>query len=388
MTNNKTAQRLGSQEEMSMRNASVNSPFSMAEIYRTSAAAASATVLIIVNTTILQGIQAALNQYVSDLEMIEGYAVIVSESMGGSPVDLKARIVAYHTTLSSTSCALAGCVLIGDLPVPLFSGGSPVDLYYMDLNGLWEDTDGDGMFDNHLDGTGDIGADIWLGRLTAGPLGGNETVHLNNYFAKNHRYRIGQLNVANRALAYVDDDWIGKGDYGLSSAYADVTTVNDVALTDAEGYKSRLAENYEFVQLAVHSTAFAHSFKQNYAGNAQVANTELLALNPQPVFYCLDACRAVRYTESNYIGGCYLFSPGRGLAVIGETINANSMDGPSEFYSLFGRGLSLGEAFIQWLNTGGRPNYHMDRTILGDPSLKRRSHYPTPPSPPTNLRIG
>jgi hypothetical protein len=187
----------------------------------------------------------------------------------------------------------------------------------------------------------------------------------------------------------VDDDWIAKGDYGLHSAYADVTTVNDVALSDAVGYRSTLADNREFLQLAVHSTAFAHTFKQNHAWNGQLSNTQLMSISPQPVFYSLDACQAARYTERNYIGGCYVFSPGRGLAVIGETFNANSMDGPSQFYSLFGGGLSLGEAFIKWLgNSAGRTLYHMDRTILGDPSLRRRGQYQVPAAPPSNLRIG
>ena len=42
-----------------------------------------------------------------------------------------------------------------------------IDLYYMDLDGLWQDGDGDRMFDTHR---GPVAPEIWIGRLTASPL--------------------------------------------------------------------------------------------------------------------------------------------------------------------------------------------------------------------------
>lgn len=343
------------------------------------------TVLIIVNSDIRAGIQVSLNQYVTDLQEIEGYAVIVNDINAGSPNELKTHILNQYDFLSSSN-PLVGCVLIGDLPVPWFGVTEkyPLDSFYMDLHGDWG-------IDDHgeiLSIPDQIIPEIWIGRLTAGPLSGNEIDLLNNYFIKNHEYRTGQLNVMDRAMAYVDEDWIPKGDYGLNHAYEDVSVVNDVATTDAADYKNKLADNYELLQVAVHSSAYAHNFKNNYAWAGSVTNSDILNINPQPVFYCFDACKSARYTENNYIGGCYIFSYGHGLAVIGETQNAHSMDGPSEFYSLFGEGLSFGESFIKWLNYGGRANYHKDRTILGDPTLKRQSEYISArPAAPSGLRI-
>ncbi len=342
------------------------------------------TVLIIVNPDIRAGIQVSLSQYVTDLE-IEGYAVIVDDNEATSPNELKTHILNQYDSVLSSS-PLAGCVLIGDLPVPWygFTTKYPLDSFYMDLHGDWG-TDNDGEIVSIPDR---IIPEIWIGRLIAGPLSGDEVELLNDYFIKNHEYRSGQLNVMDRAMAYVDEDWIPKGDYGLSSAYADVTVVNDVATTDAADYKSKLADSYELIQVAVHSSALTHTFKNNNAWAGSVTNTDILNINLQPVFYCFDACRSARYTENDYIGGCYIFSHGHGLAVIGETQNANSMDGPSEFYSLFGEGLSLGDSFIKWLNNGGRAKYHRDRTILGDPTLKRQSAYISAgPAAPSGLKI-
>ena len=366
-----------------------SSVFSISEIYRTKGSKSDPpTVLVIVNSDIRAHIHAVLTQYVSDLEHIEGYAVIVNEAAGGSAFDLKKYITDQYHALSGSN-PLAGCVFIGDLPVPWYGNEAykyPVDLFYMDMNGVWDDTDHDGVIDQC---PAQPDPAIWIGRLTAGPLSGDEAVLLNSYFTKNHNYRIGMLNVLDRAMAYVDDDWIPKGDYGLSSAYIDVRVVNDVAVTDASDYKSKLAENYEFLQCAVHSSPTEHTFKNNHAWDGTVTTAEIRNLNPQPVFYCLDACQAACYTENDYIGGWYIFSQGHGLAFIGETKSANSMDGPEEFYTLFGGGLNLGDAFIRWLKT--RSDYHKDRTILGDPTLKRGSHYPPadtkPPAPPSGVSV-
>lgn len=351
------------------------------------------SVLIIVNSDIKAGIQDSLDQYISDLEEIEGYAVIVYENTKNTPVELRTYIKDKYDSLLSSSNPLAGCVLIGELPVPWRGPGDryPLDSFYMDLHGSWG-----------IDNKGKIVSipypiipEIWIGRLTAGPLNGDEATLLNNYFIKNHKYRTRQWEVVDRAMAYVDNQWIPKGDYGLSSAYGNnVTLINDMTTTDADDYKNKLVEDYELLHVAVHSTAIEHTFKNNDRGlEGVVTYTDILNIKPQPVFYCFDACKVALYTEDNYSGGCYIFSGGRGLAAIGETQNAISMDGPSIFYSFFGGGLSFGESFIKWLNDG-RANYHKDRTILGDPTLKRQVYYTyippddeTPPAAPVNLKI-
>lgn len=374
-----------------MSNFTGTEEFSVTESYRTiNAQVDSNTVLLLVNSKVKGGIQASLNQYISDLEKIEQYSIIVHEVSGGSPVNLK-EYIAVQYNLSSYSNPLVGCVLIGEFPVPWYGYTEkyPVDLYYMDLQNEWKDTDNDGVFDQLPDHVDPV---IWIGRLTPKLSFSNEIDLLNKYFTRNHNYRVGNLQVLDRAMAYVDDDWVPKGDYGIRAAYSDTTIVNDKAATTADNYKAKLSENYEVMHVAVHSTPTAHHFKDNSVWDGSLSFLDIFNSHPQPVFYILDACKAARYTEDNYIGGCYIFSDGgQGLAVIGETQNANSMDGPSDFYSFFGSGLSLGESFLKWIKVGGRAGYHKDRTILGDPTLKKKKFYPPPgstaPTSPVDFRI-
>ena len=213
-------------------------------------------VAVVVNSTLRPLIQPSLDQYVTNLTT-EGYSVTIHSVAGGTPSDIRALLQGIT--------GLVGAVLIGDLPVPWFQmwddfGGRyaefPIDLYYMDLDGIWTDADNDGRYDGHADGTGDKFPEIWVGRLTAGPLTGDEATLLQSYFARNHSYRIGAIKLNNRALVYVDDDWIAWADSwnaNVGLAYPVRTLVKDGATTVASDYKDRLTHNYEWISVFVHS---------------------------------------------------------------------------------------------------------------------------------------
>ena len=206
-------------------------------------------VIIIVNSSIQPSIQNSLDQYVLDLEN-EGYSVTIYAASGGTPNDLRAYLQGQLPN------GLVGCLLVGDLPVPWYQvfddfygyPGSvlslyaefPIDLYYMDLDGTWTDVYNaqgqakpDGIYDGHSDGSGDRYPEIWVGRLTTplgtAPVRQDEATLLQNYFRKNHAYRTGGIILSNRALAYVDDDWVRFGGCRLNLAYADVTSIIDVS---------------------------------------------------------------------------------------------------------------------------------------------------------------
>ena len=79
----------------------------------------------------------------------------------------------------------------------------PIDLYFMDLDGTWGDSDNDGLYDSH---GGELLADIYVARLIASNLqyhGGEEVALMTNYFDKNHRYRAGSLRLDDRGLAFI-----------------------------------------------------------------------------------------------------------------------------------------------------------------------------------------
>ncbi len=345
-------------------------------------------------------IAAGLGQYLADI-VTQGYNPILTTTFttASSSADLRAHLAGQYSTQG-----LAGAVFIGHLPVQTVytsAGGGingefhPCDLYYTDLDGSWTSSGSHGFLpDTHTDGNGDVGPEIWMGRLTTWNLtllhsGRTEASLLNGYFAKNHAYRSGVLATPRTGLAYTDDDWDHNArrealSLAVEGAVTDVW--NDPATpqdeTTAADYKWRLAnETYEHVLLSSHSTS------QGHAMSGSVRNKELLALDPQVLFYNLFACSAARYTEFGYIAGEYVFGAGAGLAAVGSAKTGGMMSHiMDEYFEPLGDGNSFGEAMLQWWDAAVDPGGHTDSerawyygmTTIGDPLLVTQPYIPEP----------
>ncbi len=350
-------------------------------------AAGAQKVLLMVNSAIYDAIyQPSLVQYIADLEA-EDYNVTLTKYISGTPQELKGYIKLFS--------GLKGVILIGDLPVPWYEIRTetsydefPIDLFYMDLDGTWQDADNDGKYDSH---TGNLSPEIWVGRLTASPLRSetywsweayayinfvmdtDEVGLLKNYFAKGHLYRTGKLSIIQRALYYPDDDWSGYG-HNLSLAYSNVTVINDKATTNDDDYTNRLKSNYEWIEVAVHSTPKLHLFNNDW-WTGEFYFKEVRDADPKTLFYHLFACSASRYTTSNYIGGHYIFTKTNGLAVVGST-KAGSMWASEYFYPHLGptNRKSIGVAFREWFRSRNladtnQRDWFYGMALLGDPTL-------------------
>ncbi len=326
-------------------------------------------VAVLVNSTLYPKIASSLTVYIDDL-IANGYSVVMDTIRGGQASDLRDFLWGEWATDS-----LVGGIFIGDLPLAWYkiqdSWGDweefPIDYYFMDLNGNWEDTDGDGMFDSH---TGATAPEIWIGRLTGSHLTwGSEENLLRGYFTKNHQYRCGELSLPQRALAYADDDWDYTGDAYLSLIYDTVTVVDNPLETRASGYRARLEQGYEFVHLMAHSSPWTHTFKPQGQGGT-VYNYEINLLGPKAFFYNLFACSNARWVERDNIASWYVFSNPYGLVAIGTT-KTGSMLYFEDFYGPLGNDQSIGEAFKSWMTLHGEdlPSWFYGMTILGDPTL-------------------
>ena len=106
---------------------------------------------VIVNTGLYSSILASLTQYETDL-IAEGHTVEIITSSGGTPEDMRAFLQGKYAE------GMDGCLLIGDFPIPWYEvmcwddtylSEFPCDLYYMDLNGSFTDSDLDGLYDGH-----------------------------------------------------------------------------------------------------------------------------------------------------------------------------------------------------------------------------------------------
>jgi len=322
--------------------------------------------LLLVNSDLKPDIQVSLDEYVADI-VDEGYTVTVLSMSGGTPGDIRGTLAGY---LSSN---LIGALLVGDFPVPWYevSGETfPCDLYYMDLDGDWIDSEPNGVFDIHQNNEQ---PEIFVGRLTASPLDlygmGSEQQKVNRYFGKIHDYRMGLITVNRRALSYPDDDWSNFNKCGLGRAFDDVTVINDPATTTGEDYKLRLRENYEWIHVCVHSYSGGHAFSPS----GWVYSADIYNIDPIALFYNLFACSNCRYVESNYMGGWYIFAQTHGLAAVGSTKSGSMLDF-RQFYDPIGEHKSIGQAFLEWWISQhpyglGDQEWYYGMTLLGDPLL-------------------
>ncbi len=329
--------------------------------------------LVLVDSSLYGGILSNLTRYASDLES-GGYTVEIHQISGGTPLSLK-QFITDHATDA------AGCVFVGDLPAAWFEetgAGTreqfPCDLYYMDLDGTWTDGDADGVFDGHAAGSGDEGPEIFVGRIDASMMSGDEASTTNAYLDKNHCYRIGVHTPSGHALSYTEDGWVWFMDMrtDISYAYPSFDDVTAPATNRDDYVDNRLPSTaYDFIQLCCHSTSTTHDF----ARGGSATSTDIQSALPHATFYNLHGCSAMRWTIPDYLGGSYIYdaSP-TSLAVIGST-KPGSMLTFYAFYQPLGAGACFGEAYRQWFDYIAPydvldTHWHFGMTIAGDPFLE------------------
>jgi hypothetical protein len=187
---------------------------------------------------------------------------------------------------------IAGALLVGDIPyitykmeLDNYTDIFPCDLYYMDLDGNWTDSDGDGLYDAHTNETGDLSPEIWVGKLSASTITGDENELLLNYFSKNHRFRTGELTLPRRTIAYIDDHALNYTDEintSIRTIYGNGTTlVVDKDITNATHYKDTLNDTlgYEWLHLEAHGNYKKHAFNTS-KGWTYINSSEIRSIDP------------------------------------------------------------------------------------------------------------
>ncbi len=347
---------------------------------------------IMVNDSLLDSLQNDLGQFLIDLAY-DGYAVEVFSSWGGTCQEMRQFLQGKYQNEN-----LTGVLLMGNLPIAWYETFAcwedtphehfPCDLYFMDMDGEWYDSDDNGLYDEH---TGNVTPEIFVGRLSASTLNymdETEPSLIRNYLDKNHQYRIGQLAAENRALLYIDDDWASE-DYwwleGLQNAYDNIVMESDVLVTVADDYRSRLAQDYELIQVMVHSYPSRHYFKYNFQWHSYLYHTDIIQIDPVALFYNLFACSAGSFVQPNYLAGWSIFHPTSGLAALGSS-KTGSMLNFYDFYIPFGENKTIGESFSHWFTQVGQNGYEdweicwfYGMILSGDPTLRRDMAHETYP---------
>lgn len=334
-------------------------------------------VLVLVNNDLYPSVQASIDQYIRDLAY-EGYFATAYRVISGTAAEMRAFIQSKYP---------AGVLMVGSLPVAWFEMSDdfwdstsefPCDLYFMDLNGTWNDPDNDGKFSEHPTG---VEPEIWLGRLWTPTQNGNDAGLINDYFSRNHRYRKGQLGYSDRALAYVDDDWTGFDDcaFDLMLPGGNIETITDPNTTDGDRYKAEVNQHRAWAQICAHSSPGGHSFSAMGSGEWVPASYLRDVNPPDAYFYNLFACSNALFTQSDYMAGWYIFDKSgasrcNGMAAVGST-KTGAMLLFENFYGPMGAGRTIGEAFVQWWRGLGGSHelderrWYYGMTLIGDPTL-------------------
>lgn len=331
------------------------------------------TVLLLVADYVATPLATELTQFQADL-ISDGWNVEMQTMSGGTASDMK--------TIITNTTNIDGVIFIGFLPCAWYEEDYwapeefPCELYFMDLDGNWIDSDDDGLFDAH---TGDVAPEIWAGRIDAHAADfGSELLMLKYYFQKNHLYRTGSLTPPVRALAYIDDDWSSYTDAGLNAIYgsSNVTVVNSPTLTIATDYIAKLGQGYEFVHLMAHSSPWGHTFKLPSGMGGTVMAPEIAQVNPNTAFLQLFSCSNARWTETGCLGNWYLFGTDMGLLISGAAKTGSMLDF-EYFYSPISSGSTFGEAFREWWEYEAQGGFSSSErawfygnALLGDPTLK------------------
>jgi hypothetical protein len=143
----------------------------------------------------------------------------------------------------------------------------------MDLDGNWEDRDNDGDYEIHTAGSGDMGPEVFVGRIYASSLNyDTEANMVNDYFDKVHSYRIGELTQPWRGLEYIDEDWHDM-DVFLRYVYgSDIARYDSGFDTRGYDYLNKMSIGQHFVQVCAHSYSGGHHFGTRPTRSASYAH--------------------------------------------------------------------------------------------------------------------
>ena len=363
-------------------------------------------IVVLVEDRLAISLQDSLQQYVADLEK-EGFRAMIKKDITARTRPAEIRIFLQQEHKKDGN--LAGAFLVGNIPAILFNEKKSqgdvyrhdhlCDFYYMDLDGIWEDSDGNGVYDTHTDFKVHFinrinqlinktihitwncrSPEIWVSRLRADTLPslGNEVELLKTYFAKNHVYRTGGMSLPpRRSFVVAPGIDVMRSGWGArpNKLYTDVAIVqcqdnSSAALRSFLGSTS----GYEWGVINVFSGPAIHHFDYFEGGgfdpswwntkkgkeriNAysddnhrphDVTSQDIQSIRPNTLFYHLLTSEVGRHDRDGYLAGAYIFS-GSGLAVIAGTQHSGSVGVPI-LYDYLASGKNIGEAWkdsIRW----------------------------------------
>lgn len=326
-------------------------------------------ILIVVDNDVYSSVKSNVDDYVDDIREQQNTDGIIYKWESGTAEDLRTAILDFIQ-----SDTISGVFLVGDLPAAWYEMETdwkvheefPFDIFYGATNTDFTDSDSDGKYDGHS--TLDL-------KLFVGRIDGSST-EINNYFTKNHDYRINGALVAEGAYLFIDDDWqsmYATQTFNIQNAVPDLEVCVNLNATTSTAYLNKLkGAGALYVHQLIHS--YPSRLAIDHEGATQyITASEVVSENLKGSFYQMFNCSGARFTE-DCLGMTYVMKTSYGLAVQGTTKTGGNY-WPQDFNNQLGAGKSWGEAFIYWFDSGTGGNYldekwKMGLVLLGDPMLR------------------
>ncbi|MCP4162658.1 MAG: hypothetical protein GY760_21545 [Deltaproteobacteria bacterium] len=321
-----------------------------------------ARLLLIVDQDKITDLSDKTLEYSNDIISTGGAVETLPFPPDGSVEDMKNLIKTYRDSID-------GVFLVGDLPTAWYEQTAfskyenfPVDIFLMDLDAAWTDSDNNGIYDGH----GSLNLTLFASRIVG------TVTEINAYFTKLHNYRSMDYEYLGRAFIFKDDDWFDtyrSSTFGLERLYENVKINENAELTMKDNYLYQLSyTGADYVYQWIHATPTS-LYISNDGYYSTVRYSEIKNNNMRGRFLNMFNCKGARYTQRN-LGMTYLTNTETGLAVTGSTkVGGNYY--PLEFHRTLTVGSNWGNAFISWYNFYGKKDdsWFLGMTILGDPAL-------------------
>ena len=160
-----------------------------------------------------------------------------------------------------------GALFVGQIPYALWKQGvgnnsGQLSVFYEDLDGTFEDTNGDGLYDYHTFGLHE-GPEIWVCWMRPPMFG--QVFFMNNFLEKTHRYYTGELVMTKKAFVACHEDYdnnfygsigvvpvlqdiYGSTNVDTDGAGIDITSANEI-------WKQLRANRYEIFDTWQHANS-------------------------------------------------------------------------------------------------------------------------------------
>ena len=339
---------------------------------------------IILPSELENSLRNTLEEYIGSIKKDYGYCTNKVFCDDCSPQEIRNKLIEGYDH------GLKGALLIGDVPLAWINFGPyeyPTTYYYMDLDGIWEDTNHDGLFDSH---EGHKEPEIFVSTLKSNNLtliNQNEVSLLKKYFKRVYDYKEAKKKTEWTSIDFRDDVMgISSESPYFSENFPFIKEYDLLEHTSVSDYKHLIKGEYEFAYVHAHSNPWVHGLSEydelgqgcewynpplpnpNAVCYNSFQNTDLIKIEPKALFYFLKGCSVGRITEENNLANWYILHPDGGLLAMAPTeVIASNYDSFDTYLPYLIEGKSFGESFLH-----PAMDYSLKYMLvmIGDPFLK------------------